>query len=156
ISRSLPGPARRSHVGSRDETDRGTGSGPPGGGMMANSDFDTARFRLDRGHRRLLKVGKPRKWQRYYVLFPWTWVERLQRAKRISSYRFALVWAYDPGRRGGRGIVLSNILSEGEGLSRRSKWRALIELESLGLVQVERRPRHSPRLILRYLNRGNH
>ena len=122
--------------------------------MMANSDFDLTKFRLDQANPRLLNVGKPKKWQRYYVLFPWTWVERLQAAKRISTYRLALVLAYEHWRTGGRAIVLSNILSEREGLSRRSKWRAVVELESLGLVQVQRRPRQSPRLILRYLDWG--
>jgi hypothetical protein len=122
--------------------------------MMANSDFDLARFRVDPTNPRFRNVGKPKKWQRHYVVFPWTWVERLQAAKRISTYRLALVLAYEHWRMGGRTIVLSNILSEREGLSRRSKWRALVELESLGLVKVQRRPRQSPRLILRYLDRG--
>jgi hypothetical protein len=122
--------------------------------MMANGDFDLARLLLDPADPRLRKVGKrAKRWRRQYVQFPWTWVERLQAAKRVSSYRLALVLVYEHWRTGGRPIVLSNALTKAEGLSRRSKWNALAELEALGLVKVERRQRRSPRLALQRLER---
>jgi DNA-binding transcriptional regulator YhcF (GntR family) len=49
--------------------------------------------------------------------------------------------------------VLTNALAMAEGVSRRTKWNALIELERLGLVRVERRSRKSPRLHLLHLPR---
>ena len=52
----------------------------------------------------------------------------------------------------GQVIVLSNVGLEQEGLTRRSKWRALAELERLGLLLVERLPRKSPRVTLCYLS----
>jgi hypothetical protein len=123
--------------------------------MMANGDFDLARLLLDPADPRLRKVGKrPKKWRRRYVQFPWAWIERLQAVKRVSTYRLALALVYEHWRAGGRPIVLSNILSQQEGLSRRSKWNALAELEALGLVQVERRQRRSPRLVLRHLDQS--
>jgi len=33
-------------------------------------------------------------------------------------------------------------------ISARSKWQALAELERLGLIEVDRRPRRSPRVVL--------
>jgi hypothetical protein len=121
--------------------------------MMANGDFDLGRLLVDPADPRLRKVGKrAKRWRRQYVQFPWTWVERLQAARRISTYRLALVLVYEHWRTGGRPIVLSNMLAKAEGLSPRSKWNALAELEALGLVQVERRPSRSPRLALQHLN----
>jgi hypothetical protein len=121
---------------------------------MANGDFDLDRLRVDPAAPRFQrKPGKPKKWRRQYVQFPWAWVERLQAAKRISTYRLALLLVYEHWRTGGRPIVLSNIASKQEGLTRWSKWNALVELEKLGLVRVERHSRKSPRLLLCHLSR---
>ena len=120
---------------------------------MVNSDFDLARLRVDLADPLFRRVGKPKKWRREYVQFPWTWIEGLQAAKRVSTYRLALLLVYEHWRMGGRPIVLSNALVVTEGVSRRTKWNALVELEGLGLVRVERRSRKSPRLILCHLPR---
>ena len=72
--------------------------------------------------------------------------------RRVITYRLALLLLYEDWRTGGRSIVLPNVGLEQEGLTRRSKWRALLELEQLGLVEVERRPRKSPRITLRRLS----
>jgi hypothetical protein len=122
--------------------------------MMEHDPFDLAALRVDPADPRLQRrAGKPKKWRRHYVQFPWAWVERLQAARRVSTYRLALLLAYEHWRTGGRPIVLTNALSMAEGLSRRSKWRALAELETLGLVKVERKRRRSPQLVLRKLGR---
>jgi hypothetical protein len=71
----------------------------------------------------------------------------------VSSYRLALVLVYEHWRTGGRPLVLSNFALQQEGLSRRSKSNALAELETLGLIQVKRRQRRAPRVILRHLDR---
>jgi hypothetical protein len=99
------------------------------------------------------RPGRPKKWRRFYVQVPWPWVERLQSARRVSTWRLALLLLYESWRSGGQPIVLSNSLAVAEGVSRRSKWRALEELETLGLIQVQRRRRQSPRLILQHLGR---
>jgi hypothetical protein len=105
-----------------------------------HQDFDFDSLRVDPATL-VHKARKPKKWRRQYVRVPWAWVERLQAARRVSTYRLALVLVYESWRSGGRPIVLSNMLSKAEGLSRRSKWNALAELEALGLVRVKRRPR---------------
>jgi hypothetical protein len=120
---------------------------------MANGDFDLGRLRMEPAVPQFRKVGKQKKWRRQYVQFPWAWVERLQVVKRISTYRLALLLVYEHWRTGGRPIVLSNALVMAEGVSRRTKWNALVELERLGLVRVERRSRRSPRLVLCHLPR---
>jgi hypothetical protein len=97
--------------------------------------------------------AKRKSWRREFVRVPWAWVERLQSTRRVSTYRLAHLLLYESWRTGGRPIVLSNILSKTEGLSRRSKWNALAELEALRLIQVERRKRRSPVLVLRHLDR---
>jgi hypothetical protein len=110
--------------------------------------FNLARLRLPGNFR---AKPRPKKWRRQYVQVPWGWVERLQAAKRISTYRLALVLVYESWRLGGRPIVLSNVFTLTEGLSRRSKWRSLAELERLGLIKVDRRRRRAPRVMLRHL-----
>ena len=112
--------------------------------------FDLARLRIDPT---AIKPARPRKWQRLYVQIPWLWVERLQSAKRISTYRLAHLVLYENWKLGGRPIVLSNLLSAEIGLPRRTKWAALRELEKLGLVRVERCARKAPRVMLCHLPR---
>lgn len=115
--------------------------------------FDLERLRVNLADLQRKPMPKPSRWRRQYVQFPWEWVERLQAAKRISTYRLALVLVYESWRLGGRPITLSNVAALAEGLSPRSKWRALAELEQLGLIKVERRRRHAPRVSLRHLAR---
>jgi hypothetical protein len=115
---------------------------------MDQDPFDLGQLRVDPA-----RVAKPnpKKWRRQFVRVPWSWVERLQKAKRVSTYRLALVLVYEHWRTGERPIALSNVFAHAEGLSRRSKWRALAELESLGLIQVKRHRRRAPRVVLRQL-----
>ena len=129
----------------------GGGGSRAGGGVMADP-FDLERLLVNPAD--LQRKPKRKKWRRQYVQVPWTWVERLQSAKRISTYRLALVLVYESWRLGGRPITLSNVSALAEGLSRRSKWRSLAELEQLGLIEVERHRRHAPRVSLRHLPLG--
>ena len=101
------------------------------------------------------EVIKPRsKWRREFVRVPWEWAERLQAAKRIGSWRLAVLLLYEHWRTGGRDIALSNILARDIGLSCRSKSRGLNELENLDLIEVRRRRRTAPRVALKHLKRS--
>jgi hypothetical protein len=115
------------------------------------SPFDLEALRVD--PERVRQPARPKKWRRQFVRVPWAWVERLQSTRRANTYRLALVLLYENWRLGGRPITLSNVYILAEGLQARSKWRALAELESLGLVQVKRRRRHAPQVVLRHLAR---
>jgi hypothetical protein len=119
--------------------------------MEDPNPFELATLRVDL--ERVHQPAKPKKWQRHYVNVPWQWVERLRGAKRISTYRLALVLLYEHWRTGARPTALSNVFALAEGLPARSKWRALAELESLGLIHVKRQRRHAPRVVLRHLAR---
>jgi len=118
---------------------------------MGRDPFDLDALRVDPAAHRV--AARPKKWRRQFVWVPWTWVEQLRSAKRVCTYRLALVLLYEHWRQGGRPITLSNVFTDAEGLSRRSKWRAIAELEGLGLLQVKRRRRHAPRVVLRHLKR---
>lgn len=123
--------------------------------MMGRDPFDIDALRVDPADPRFQrKSAKVPKWRKGYVQFPWTWIDRLQSAKRVSTYRLALLAVYESWRTGSRTIVVSNVVSRAEGLSRRSKWNALAELEELGMIQVERRAGRAPRVTLMHLDRG--
>jgi hypothetical protein len=92
------------------------------------------------------KPSRPQNWRRVFVRVPWTWVERLRKAKRPSTYQLAMLLLYEHWRSGGHAIVLSNAGLVGGGIDRRSKWRGLAELEGLGLVRVGRGRGRSPRV----------
>lgn len=84
--------------------------------------------------------------QRHFVRVPVLWVERLAEARHLATYRLALYLLYRSWKTGSRSITLSNGVLAAEGITRWTKWRALRELERLGLVGVERRPRKAPRV----------
>ena len=89
---------------------------------------------------------KIRKRRQHFIKVPWTWVERLAKARHIATYRVALHVLYRHWKGGGLPFTLSNVAVVDDGVSRQRKWEALQELEQLGLVAVERRERRSPRI----------
>ena len=104
--------------------------------------FDLKRLAL---RERLAVVPrKIQKQRRHFVKVPGIWAERLARARYIVSYRVALHLLYRHWKAGGRSFSLANGSLKTEGVARGTKWRALRELERLGLITVERRPRKSP------------
>jgi hypothetical protein len=97
----------------------------------------------------ILTLGRPvsvsrktRRRREQFVMVPWTWVERLARARFTATYRVALHALHEHWRNGGKPFTLSN--SAVKGVERRAKWRALRELEQFGLVTIERRKRKTP------------
>jgi hypothetical protein len=91
---------------------------------------------------------KRKKWRRHYVQVPWPWVERLQSAKRISTYKLVHLLLHEHWKSGGRPLVVSNVLAAEVALCRQAKWRGLTELEGLGLITLERRKGRAPRIII--------
>ena len=89
---------------------------------------------------------KIQKRRQQFVRVPWTWIERLQQAHHIATYRVALHVLFRYWKEGGRPFALSNVAISDEGVSRQRKWEALVELERLGLIILERRARRSPRI----------
>jgi hypothetical protein len=87
------------------------------------------------------KIGKRRE---QFVMVPWTWIERLNRARAVSTYRVAFHILHKHWKKHGRPFVLGNRAMAEDGITRYRKRDALRELEELGLIQVERRVRKSP------------
>jgi hypothetical protein len=85
-----------------------------------------------------------RKWERRYTIFPYAWQVRLRDCKASSTYRLALHLLYEHWRSGGHRIRLSNVALATEGVGRTAKLHGLRELERVGLVQVEWRPKKAP------------
>jgi hypothetical protein len=114
--------------------------------MSAANPFDLNALRLTDDQVRVLTVV-PRKIQnrrQQFVRVPWLWVERLRDARGRQSYRLALCLLYLHWKGNGEPIKLANGMLALDGVSRHSKYRALQDLERLGLISVERQPRKSP------------
>jgi hypothetical protein len=80
----------------------------------------------------------------HFVIVPLSWIERLANTRSATTYRLALFLLYLNWKEKGKPIKLANGKLRMGGVSRQSKWRALRELESRGLITVERRPKRSP------------
>ena len=79
----------------------------------------------------------PRKIQRrrqQFVMVPWGWIERLAKTASANTYRVALHLLYEHWRGSGQSFLLPNGMLAMEGVTRFAKWRALAELEELGLI----------------------
>lgn len=123
--------------------------------MSKRDPFDLKNLRVDPSDPRLKpRADAPKKqkskWEKKFVSFPWTWVVQLKTAERIASYKLAQLLIYEHWRnghlrKGGRPIKLTSALAAEVGvISRQTKRRALVELEQLGLIKVERRLHKSP------------
>ena len=74
-------------------------------------------------------------------MLPREWELRLLEAKRISTYRLAIELLYLHWYGKGEPITVSSKVAKAAKISVRSKWNALDELERLGLIEVDRKPR---------------
>lgn len=92
-------------------------------------------------------------WRRDHTQVPRAWELRLLGATRISTYKLALELLYADWRAKGGPILVTSRVAKAVKLSPRSKWRALAELERLGLIEITRGPRKSPRVTLRLVPR---
>ena len=97
---------------------------------------------------------KIQKRRQHFVMVPWTWIERLDGAHGARGktpgkiYSMALRLLYLHWKGDGKPIKLANGMLAIDGISRWSKWRAIQELERLGLITIDRRQRKSPIITL--------
>ena len=114
-----------------------------------HDSFDLQGLRVDPTDGELVRLAKvPAKVQKrrgHFIKVPWGWFERLAEPRRRSTYRVALYLLYQHWKTHGDVVRLPN---RGLGISSRSKWNALSELEQLGLITIERCSRKSPRIIV--------
>lgn len=83
-----------------------------------------------------------------FVMVPMAWVERLASQRSGAAWVIAIRLLHLDWKSAGRPVVLGNVALRELGIDRRRKWHGLAILERLGLISVERRPRHAPRVIL--------
>ena len=82
-----------------------------------------------------------RRREREFIRFPRVWEKRLEASNSLNTYRVALVVLFRHWKAGEKPFALSNITMSTGGVNRQGKWRALQELERLGLIRVEKRPK---------------
>jgi len=97
------------------------------------------------------RKSKRKGWQRLCTVVPRAWELRLLEAKRVSTYRLAIELLYLHWYGKGNPIAVTGKVAEATRLSDRSKSRALAELERLGLIEIDRSPRKSPRVALHHV-----
>jgi hypothetical protein len=119
---------------------------------MTKDDFDLDRFRLPEGVAvQQVTPGKLQRRREQFVMVPFSWIDRLKGAHG-QTYRVALILLYLDWKAQGSPVRLANGMLEIDGVSRQSKWRALADLERLGLITVERRGGKSP--LVRLIREG--
>ena len=124
--------------------------------MNGDDPFDIKRLRIDPAKFAARPVpAKIRKRREQFVMVPMWWVEKLGRcrignascetpratgtAHQVALHLLHLHWKHH-----GKPFKLPNGMLGYDGISRRSKWRTLPDLERRGLITVERRLRKSP------------
>ena len=124
--------------------------------MDGQDDFGIDRLRvgpelMQRVLEEQARKSKCKGWQRICTVLPREWELRLLDARRVSTYRLAIELLYLHWYGKGKPITVSSKVAKAVKLSVRSKWRALAELEQLGLIETDRSRRRSPRVILRHV-----
>jgi hypothetical protein len=94
-----------------------------------------------------LEQERKRKRARQFIKVPMSWADCLflvPARHAGGTYRIALAFLRRQWERQTSTFTLSNKVAAEIGLPPRTKWRALRELELLGLVKIDRRSRKSP------------
>jgi hypothetical protein len=115
--------------------------------VSGDDPYDLRQLRIDPATFALPHVPiKIRKRREQFVQLPMWWVEKLGESPpatgathQVACYLCHLDWKHH-----GKPFKLPNGMLGYDGISRRSKWRALADLERRGLIIVERRPKKSP------------
>jgi hypothetical protein len=122
--------------------------------MGDQDDIGIEKLRVDPAQMQQIRLeqkrGNPKRegWQRICTVLPREWELRLLKAKRISTYRLAIELLYLHWKGNGKPVTVSGKVAQAVKIAARSKWEALAELERLGLIEVDRSPRKSPRVVL--------
>ena len=90
-----------------------------------------------------------------FVRVPLEWVHRLAGARYAATTTLALHLLHRTFQEHRQTIRVANGLLALKGISRGQKWRALAELQAMGLVEIEHRERKSPIITLLYPEEGN-
>jgi len=107
-------------------------------------DFDLKDFLLPESAIGPVRTpAKILKRRRHFIRVSFGWLERLNGASG-QTYALALHLLYLHWKNHGAPVKLANGMLKIDGISRRTKWRALAGLERRGLISIERRSGKSP------------
>jgi hypothetical protein len=115
--------------------------------MSGGDDFDIKALRIDPARFAAPHVpAKIRKRREQFVMMPMWWYEKLLSKPAIAGRTIlvALYLLHLDWKNHGKPFNLPNGMLKYDGVSPRSKWRALTDLERRGLIIVDRRRRKSP------------
>jgi hypothetical protein len=88
---------------------------------------------------------RAKNWQSEFIMVPLHWAEKLATSRSANAYRLAYYLLDEHRRTRGKPIQVSNVGAlRGAAIGRYAKWRALRELEALGLIRIEQRHGKSP------------
>lgn len=86
-----------------------------------------------------------------FVMVPMEWEHRLCKARCKATYTVALHLLFRVFKERRHPVIrLANGALVAKGVSAKQKWRALAELEEMGLIEVKHRPRKSPIVTVLY------
>jgi hypothetical protein len=112
--------------------------------MEKDDPFDLKKLPLNQEEMKAYS-GKSAAPKARFTLVPDVWKKRLaEGTTNCSTYKLALALLHRDWKNDGRPVRLANKGLEADGLNRKQKYRALADLERLGLVTVERPFRKSP------------
>ena len=121
--------------------------------MTKKDDFDPEGLRIDPSNAQYVPKGDPRletlvpsdeRRKRQFIKVPLVWFDRLGSTRSAATIKVALRLLQLHFRDRGRPIRLGNLALGLADVTPKQKNRALVRLEKLGLVRVERHPRRSP------------
>jgi hypothetical protein len=125
---------------------------------MHGEDFDLDKFRiggtLTSGVLANSKLRQRRRYREQFVRVPVEWMHRLNSARLIATWKVALHLLDQSFKEHRHTVRLANGVMVMKGVTRWQKWRALKELETFGLINIENRPRKTPEITLLYPEEG--
>jgi hypothetical protein len=115
---------------------------------VTHKDFDLAGFSLDSDTiEKLVPIARARRKARRRKLFvktPLPWIDKLGELPGGATFKVAYRLLQVFYRDGRRPVRLGNQALSLNGVGRKQKARALVDLERLGLIRVDRRSGKSP------------
>jgi hypothetical protein len=118
--------------------------------MMRDDEFDIDKIRVEVPATETLGSKRRPRRQDQFVMVPLEWMHRLSSARCTATWNTALHLLFRSFKERRPTIQLANGVLASKGVTPGQKWRALKELEAMGLVKVEHRPRKSPNITLLY------
>ena len=121
---------------------------------MKGDNFRIENLRVEELATIAMAKERRRRRKRDFVMVARAQSDLLDQAVNFATERVFRHLLFLKFKSGGKPVRLANAALAHVGIHRLKKWRALRELEALGLIQVTRRPGKSPEIIVLELSDG--